>query len=132
MTREKDGPTANDGTRDRTGPTASSDGGTVGADSEWTQVAQRSYDPELEEELTTTIVFAIADAKDVEPTELKSPPLYEVVDASALRDTLFEHGGGYERLDGNGTVTFQYDGHLVEVSDDGWVQVYESAATREE
>lgn len=59
------------------------------------------------------VVMAVADAKDVEPTELR--PLNDVVDPDAL-DTLFQNGT-------TGELTFEYEGHHVVVTDDGGVFV---------
>ena len=55
----------------------------------WSQEAQRHYEPNGSGELTTAIIYAIAEAKDISPAELKSPPLYQVIDAPALEDTFF-------------------------------------------
>lgn len=126
MTRRSDGPTVSDGATGRNRPTASDGSGSRDGDGAWTQVAQRNYDPDLDEELTTTIAFALAAAEDVQPIDLKAPPLYEVVDASALQDTLFENGNGQADRRGSGTVEFYYGEYRVEVGSDGWVQVYES------
>lgn len=131
MTRKGNGPAANDGTRERPGPTASDDGGTSGSDSDWTQVAQRSYEPDIDEELTTTIVFAIAAAMGVEPTDLGPPPLYGAVDASAIEYSLFVEEPGSGGRNGGGCVDFRYDGYRVEVRSDGWVRVYERSDGRE-
>lgn len=43
------------------------------------------------EDLSTTIVLAVADALDTDPIDL-SPPLYELIDPDAL-DALFESAG---------------------------------------
>lgn len=51
------------------------------------QAVQRHYDPDEMGELTVAIVFAIAEAAGVSPTEMESPPLYTVIDASALENT---------------------------------------------
>ena len=88
----------------------------------WRQVAQRLYEPDGDEELTTAIVFAVADAAGVSPTEVRSPPLYEVVDAAAIEDVFF--GSGRETR-GTGTVEFRYQGYRVEIRSDGWIVIFE-------
>lgn len=93
----------------------------------WSQVAQYHYEPNGTGELTTAIVSAIAEAMGVSPSEVKSPPLYEVVDAAALEDTFFGPTVAGESRQGTGTVEFRYTDYLVKVRSDGWVQVYESA-----
>jgi len=98
-------------------------------DVHWSQAAQRHYDPADTGELTTAIVFAIAEAMGVEPQEVKSPSLYECVDAAALEDTFFGPSVTGESRQGIGTVEFRYTEYLVTVRSDGWVQVYEPAET---
>lgn len=108
--------------------TRDADGGTDSGepspeqDAHWHQIAQRLYDPGRDEELTTAIVFALADAAGVEPTELTSPPLYEVVDAAAIEETFFGSG---RAKPGSGTVEFRYEEYRVEVRSDGWIHVFE-------
>jgi len=102
---------------------AHADAPTEKSDLHWRQVAQRHYDPCEQAELTTEIVFAIADAKDVDPTELQSPRLYDCVDATAVEDTFFGAGISTER--GTGMIQFRYDTYLVRVNDDGWIHVFE-------
>jgi hypothetical protein len=87
---------------------------------ELTQVAQRRYDPD--EELSTTVVFALADARGVAPAEVNSPPLYERVDAAALERTFFGPQSGPV----SGSVEFRYEEFLVRVGSDGWVRVFEA------
>jgi len=105
------------------------DGPTVDPDTHWSQVTQRHYEPDGTGELTTPIVFAIADAKGVSPSELKSPPLYECVDASTLEDTFFGPDVADEPRHGMGTVKFQYTDYLVKVRSDGWIRVFEPTET---
>jgi len=95
----------------------------------WSQVTQRHYDPEGNEELTTVIVYAIADARGVSPIEVKSPPLYEVVDVPAIENTFFGPDVAGESRQSVGTVEFQYTNYLIQVESDGWVQLYESTGT---
>lgn len=92
----------------------------------WRQVAQRHYDPDRDDELTTSIVLAIAEAADVLATELKSPPLYETIDVAAIEDAFFGVSVRNESRGGSGEVRFCHDGYLVRVKNDGWIQVYET------
>jgi len=96
------------------------------ADEDWTQAAQRHYDPEVEE-LTTAIIFTIADAAGVDPGEVKSPPLYECIDAPALENTFFGPNVVDVSRRGTGLVRFQYNHFLVTVRSDGWIRVFEPA-----
>ncbi|WP_157972406.1 HalOD1 output domain-containing protein [Saliphagus sp. LR7] len=107
--------------------TGSPNGDTTGHDPGVRQVLQRHYDPEESIEFTTTLVAAIADAKGVEATEVGSPPLYDVVDAAALENTVFGAETPRRSRRGSGTVSFRYDGLVVEVESDGWIHVYEPA-----
>ncbi|RBI60815.1 hypothetical protein DMJ13_17980 [halophilic archaeon] len=107
----------------------SNGGPTRDPDSDWTQVVQRHYDPDDDGELTTALVFAIADAKGIAPTDLKSPPVYDCIDAAALEDTFFGPETDGESRHGVGTVEFRYDGYLVHTRSDGWIQVYEPTET---
>ncbi|MFC5971645.1 HalOD1 output domain-containing protein [Halomarina salina] len=95
------------------------------ATDDWTQVVQHHYDPTGDGELTTAILFAVADARNVSPNEIDTPPLYEWIDAAALEETFF----GTEVEDarrGIGTVEFRYVEFLVKVRSDGWIQVFEA------
>ncbi len=103
--------------------TAYGDAPSKKSDPHWRQVAQRHYDPCDEVELTTAIVFAIADAKNVDPTALTSPQLYDCIDAAALEDTFF--GAGTLSKQSTGTVQFRYDTYLIRVDADGWIRVFE-------
>jgi hypothetical protein len=107
----------------------SDDDPTSGADTHWTQVAQRLYEPDGRGELTTAIVYAIAEAEGISPSELKSPPLYECVDAAALEDTFFGPDVTVRSRQGVGTVEFHYTDYLVKVRSDRWIQVYEPTET---
>lgn len=99
------------------------DPGIVG-EPDWVQVAQRRYDPESNTELATEIVFAVASADDVQPTELE-PSLYERVDAAALESTLFSTTVGSDAGADSVTATFRYATYLVNVRSDGHIKVYE-------
>lgn len=85
------------------------------------QVAQRHFDPASGEELTSAIVFAVAEAEGVDPTAVSGPPLYEAVDVCALNDLLFGSSGS---APANGSVEFAYRDYLVRVRDDGWIRVF--------
>lgn len=95
------------------------------ADTHQTQVAQRHYDPDGQEELTTAIIYAIAEATGVSPGELKAPPLYEFVDVDGIKQTFFSLGNNGDSRQGTGSVEFPYMEYRVEVRSDGWVRVYE-------
>jgi hypothetical protein len=95
----------------------------------WRQVAQRHYDPDRDGELTTAIVFAVADAAGVSPKEIKSPPLYEIVDVAAIEDALFGPETPTDSRPGTGSVEFRYTDYLVTIGSDGWIQVYEAIET---
>lgn len=93
------------------------------------QAVQRHYDSDEMGELTVAIVFAIAEAAGVSPIEMESPPLYTVIDASALEDTLFGSDIPDESRQGTVTVEFRYTDYLVEVRRDGWIRVLEATDT---
>jgi hypothetical protein len=88
------------------------------------QVAQRHFDPEAEE-LTTAIIFAVAEGAGVEPGALDTP-LYEVIDAAALQDTFFGPEVSEGSRQGVGSVEFRYEGYHVAVESNGWIRVQES------
>jgi len=91
------------------------------------QVAQRHYEPNGNGELTTAIIYAIAEAEGVSPCEVKSPPLYESADVPAIEDAFFGPDGDRESWRGTGTFEFQYADYLVKIRSDGWIQVYGSS-----
>jgi hypothetical protein len=86
-------------------------------------VTQRHYDGEFE--LSTDIVYAIATARGVSPTEIRSPPLYECVDAATLEAVFFGDSTAENRPVADGAVEFRYAEFLVTVRTDGWIQVFE-------
>lgn len=110
------------------GGTDSGDDSTLSQDTHWRQVAQRLYEPDRDGGLTTAIVFAIAEAADVSPGEVKSPPLYEAIDVAGVEDAFFGSRGDVARQ-GTGTVEFRYAEFLVKVRSDSWIQVYEPTET---
>ncbi|KZN22566.1 hypothetical protein A4G99_19050 [Haladaptatus sp. R4] len=76
------------------------------------------------DDLTTTIVVAIAAAEGISPAELKEPILYDCVDIAALEDSFFGPRVAGDRRDAVGSVEFEFGTYRVEVSSDGWVSVY--------
>lgn len=92
-------------------------------DTNRSEVTQRHYDPGGRRELTTTIVFAVAEAEGVPPSELRSPPLYDAVDVPAIENAFFGANGDRGSRKGVGSIEFRYTGYLVTVRNDGWVQV---------
>lgn len=84
------------------------------------QVAQRHFNPTSGEELTSAIVFAVAEAEGIDPTAVGGPPLYEAIDVCSLHDVLFGSTGS---APASGHVEFEYRGHVVRVRDDGWIRV---------
>lgn len=87
----------------------------------WTLAGRRRYDPDGDWELSTAIVYALADARGLDVPAVDTP-LYGTVDAAALEQALFGPDGGAVTT---GTVEFRHDGLLVRVRWDGWIQVYE-------
>lgn len=63
--------------------------------------------------LGLAVVEAVADAEDVDPTDL-DPPLGDVIDPDAL-ESIFR--------DSNGELTFTYHGHRVTVEPAGTVDL---------
>ncbi|WP_162224377.1 HalOD1 output domain-containing protein [Halorussus amylolyticus] len=90
------------------------------------QVEQARYDPESDRELATVVVFAIADAKGVDPLDGTMPPLYDTIDAEALEDTFFGSTAPNTDREELGVVSFHYDGYRVVVRSDGSIRVTES------
>lgn len=86
-----------------------------------TFVTQTHYDRESHRDLTTEIIFAIAAAADVAPSEVKDPPLYECVDIAAIEDGFFSPKDNGQTRDCEGSVAFWYDQYHVEVASDGWI-----------
>ncbi|WP_135828366.1 HalOD1 output domain-containing protein [Halorussus halobius] len=111
------------------GRTGNDDDPTLNEETHWRQAAQRLYEPEQDDELTNAVVFTIAEAESVEPSEVGAPPLYEVVDVTGIEAAFFGSGNGKAFRQGTGSVEFRYTEYLVKVRSDGWVQVYEPAET---
>ncbi|GKZ15996.1 HalOD1 output domain-containing protein [Haladaptatus sp. T7] len=97
-------------------------------DPDMTFVTQAHYDRESHRDLTTEIIFAIADAEDVVPTEIKDPPLYECVDIAAIEDGFFGKEVAGHTRDSEGSVSFRYNQYHVEVASDGWITVSDPTA----
>lgn len=108
------------------GTTTDSDDPTIDPETYWTQVTQRRYDPDQDEELTT----AIAESEGVAPRELNAPPLYECIDAEGLEATFFGPDASEEPRQDIGSVEFYYCDHLVKVRSDGWIQLYRSTESK--
>jgi hypothetical protein len=107
----------------------SDEGPTATADASRRQLAQRHYEPDDQGELTTAIVFAIAEAQGVAPTEVQSPPLYDFIDVPAIENAFFGPDVAGVSRRGVGTVEFRYTDYLVKVQSDGWVRVFEPGET---
>ncbi|RKD89094.1 HalOD1 output domain-containing protein [Halopiger aswanensis] len=116
-------------TTNNNGGTDSEDDPTLNQKSHWQQTAQWLYEPDRDGGLTTAIVFAIAEAKDASPSEVKSPPLYESVDVAGIEAAFFGPHTENASRQGTGTVEFRYTNQLIKVRSDGWVQVYERTET---
>lgn len=116
-------------TEKNNGGIESDDDPALDQDTHWIQAAQRHFEPDRDGELTTEIVFAIADAEGVSPDEVKSPPLYETIDVAAIEDAFFGPDTRIGSRQGSGVIDFRYLQYLVKVRSDGWVQVYESNET---
>lgn len=112
------------------GGTDDDDDPAIDREAGWRQVTQRHYDRDRDGELTTAIVFAIADAENVPIDEVKSPPLYEVVDIPAIEAALFRSETRADPRKGTGSVEFRYTDYLVKVRSDGWIQLYEADETQ--
>lgn len=78
-----------------------------------------TIDPQGQESVSTTVVHALADAKEVDPLELD--PLYETLDPDAL-DALFAPVEGSES-GRHGKVSFTTNGYEVEVTSTGRVHL---------
>lgn len=107
------------------GGTDGGDDMTPDRDTRWRRVVRRLYEPDRDGDLTTAIVFAIADARDVAPTEVNSPALYDVVDVAGIERAFFGARADESARETTGSVEFRYAGYLVEIESDGWVQVSE-------
>ncbi|QSG03371.1 HalOD1 output domain-containing protein [Natranaeroarchaeum sulfidigenes] len=114
-------------TKEISGGTMSDDDPATEGATHWSQVSQHNYRPDGNKELTTVIIYALAEAEDRPPVEIKSPPLYDFVDVPAIEAAFFGPDVTDDSRQGVGTVEFQYDGYMIKIRSDGWVQVYEPA-----
>jgi hypothetical protein len=89
-------------------------------------VAQRHYDPTEPIELTTAIVFTVADAMDVDPRAVSTQPLYECVDVEAVETALFSTEPVSSRCEPD-AIEFGYVAFRIRVQRDGWILVFEPA-----
>ncbi|MFC4550600.1 MULTISPECIES: HalOD1 output domain-containing protein [Halorussus] len=97
-------------------------------ESEWRQVNQIHYGRESDHELSTVLVFAIAEAKDVDPLDYGAmPPLYDSIDVESVEEMFFGPSGADTEREEEGTVSFHFDDHKVAVYSDGWIRIYEPA-----
>lgn len=94
----------------------------------WRLAAQRHYDPSGDVELTTAVIFAVAEARGVDPSDVKSPVLYDVVDIPAIEKGFFDREIKSESLQETGVVEFSYDELQVQIKHDGWIQIFEVAS----
>jgi len=111
--------------------TAGDDGPPPDGHERWRQVVKRRHEPERDGGLTTAIVSAIADAGNVSPSSLKSPPLYNVVDVAGIEKAFLGLNAGESARRGTGSVEFRYTEYLVEVGSDWWIRVYEQIEAEE-
>lgn len=100
-------------------------GESVPQNAEWDLVEQKPFELEDTDGLTTTIVYAVAEAEGIAPRHLKHPPLFEVVDTAALEAAFFGNHTNGRSHDPNSSTEFMYRDYRVVVRSDGWVQVYE-------
>jgi hypothetical protein len=92
----------------------------------WEQVDQVHYDPASPEDLCTTLVYALAEVRDVDPLDYESmPPLFESVDVGILEREFFDPDASSAPRDVTGSKTFRYGPQRVTVRSDGWIIVYE-------
>ena len=100
---------------------------------QWVQINQAYYDRSGSQELVTSLVLAVAEAKNVDPLDHDAmPPLYESVDAQALEETFFGPSGKDTDREQAGAVTFMYEGLKIALREDGWIFVYEPRESRRE
>ena len=99
----------------------------VAQDSTWELAIQRPINPEAGKGLTTTIIRAVAEVEGILPTDVKHPPLYEVVDAAALSESIVDANEARQDRETIMSTAFIYRGHRIVVTGDGWVYLYEPA-----
>lgn len=87
-------------------------------------VAVRRFDNVDGIELTTEIVYAIAEARGVDPTDVSSPTLYERVDPVALQNLFFADSPNGADSNRKLTLEFPYEEFLIRVDSDGTITVF--------
>jgi len=102
------------------------DGGEMAVYRGCTPVVDAKYEFENGVSVTETIIWALADAADVDPTTL--PPLYDYVDPDAL-NAMFDRRD--ELTDDNALLSFQVDTWNVFVSSDGRIRVCDATRPTE-
>lgn len=92
---------------------------------EWHQATRTQYDPSRDDELGTEVVFAVADAKGVDPLDTDQlPVLHDVVDTEYLEQTLVAPTSPAGIDDSRRHVSFEYADVLVTIENNGWITVY--------
>ena len=94
---------------------------------EWELATQVPFDEEATHDLTSAIIGAVAETEGVSPIEIKNPPLYEVLDITAITTAFFDSHTVGQASNGRRTVEFMYRDHRIVVRSDGWVQVFENS-----
>ena len=89
-------------------------------------IAQRHYDSTEPIELTTAIVFTVADAMDVDPRAVSTQPLYACVDVEAVEIALFSTEPVSSRWEPDAFKN-EYIAFRIRVQRDGWILVFEPA-----
>ncbi|WP_336344237.1 HalOD1 output domain-containing protein [Halalkalicoccus ordinarius] len=91
---------------------------------EWELIGRSQYDPTDDEKLVTTLVLAIAEAKDADPLDYsRMPPLADYFDPASLGDAFFDTGGRDGSRESS-VVTFMYETYRITVANDGWISIY--------
>lgn len=87
-------------------------------------LAQAVYDPTEWHDLTSAIVYTIADAKAVSPRELDSRVLHDVVDVEAVEAVFFDPERSRDLSSISNRIAFEYETYRVEVWNDGEILVF--------
>lgn len=96
----------------------------VPADTNWQLEIQVPFDEDESHDLTSAIIVAVAETEGVAPSEVKIPPLYDVVDVAALEAAFFGPSTNKVSDHEHRLAEFMYRGHRIVVRSDAWVQVY--------
>lgn len=99
----------------------------VPEEAKWELEIQVPFDAGEQHDLTSAIIVGVARTEDVSPTDIKQPPLYQILDVAALEEAFFGSDNIGQRSDNFRSVEFMYRGHRIVVRSDAWVQVYRSA-----